>query len=94
MDSKLLAKRIRLDALEMVQHAHASHIAGILSVSDIIAVLYADILHFDTSNPKDENRDRFILSKGHNGAAVYAALAECGFFKKEILNNIKIIFSK
>ena len=82
MDSKRLAKVIRLYALEMVRNAKASHIGSILSLADIIAVLYADILNVRSYEPNWSERDRFVLSKGHAGAAVYAALAECGFFKQ------------
>lgn len=85
MDSIVLAKKIRLHALHMVHHAHASHIGSILSVADILAVLYADILKADSRNPDADDRDRFILSKGHAGAALYAALAEAGFFPMEML---------
>lgn len=80
MQSEELAKRIRIHAIEMAHAAHASHIGSVLSVVDIIAVLYADILRFDPKNPKDPSRDRFVLSKGHAGIAVYAVLAESGFF--------------
>lgn len=85
MDSRILAKKIKLHALSMVHHAHASHIGSILSVSDMIAVLYADILNIDSKDPDAEERDRFILSKGHAGVAVYAALAESGFFPVSML---------
>lgn len=80
MDSNELALKIRKHAIDMVQHAHASHIGGVLSCADIIAVLYSDIMYYDSANPKMPERDRMILSKGHNGVAVYAALAEMGFF--------------
>lgn len=80
MDSRELARRIRLHSLNMTHRGHSSHIASALSVADIIAVLYTDILRVNPLNPEAEDRDRFILSKGHAGAAVYAALAECGFF--------------
>lgn len=84
--SEELAWRIRYHAIEMVHHAHASHIGGILSVADAVAVLYNDIAHIDPNNPNDNNRDRIILSKGHNGVALYAALAELGFFPLAELN--------
>jgi transketolase len=58
----------------------SSHIGAVLSMADIVAVLYQDVLRVDPSNPKWADRDRFILSKGHAGAGVYAALAERGFF--------------
>lgn len=85
MNSKELAWNMRKDVLEMVHASHASHIGAILSVIDIIAVLYSDILNVDPKQPQMENRDRLVLSKGHAGAAIYAALAECGFFKKDEL---------
>lgn len=71
---------MRRDAIEMVHTSHASHIGAVLSVVDIIAVLYADILNINPKNPEMQDRDRLILSKGHAGIAIYAALAECGFF--------------
>ena len=79
-NSKELAKKIRLHALEMTHLGGSSHIGSILSIADILAVLYEDILFFSPKNPELENRDRFILSKGHSGAGVYAALAEKDFF--------------
>lgn len=85
MNSKELAYRIRKHSLEMVQHAHASHIGGALSCADIIAVLYADVAKYDTANPQWTLRDRIVLSKGHNGIAIYSALAETGFFPTEEL---------
>lgn len=80
MNSEELAWKIRRHAIDMVHSAHASHIGGVLSSADIVAVLYADIAKFDVSNPDWENRDRIVLSKGHSGVVVYSALAECGFF--------------
>ena len=80
MNSEQLAWKIRRHGVEMTHLSGGSHLGAILSVADIMAVLYADVLKVDPENPDDENRDRFILSKGHAGAAVYAALAETGFF--------------
>ena len=79
-NSKELAKKIRLHALEMTHLGGSSHIGSIFSLADILAVLYEDILFFNPKNPNLEERDRFILSKGHSGAGVYAALAEKDFF--------------
>lgn len=84
-DSEYLAWRIRRDAIEMTHLSNGSHIASVLSIADIIAVLYADVMKYDANNPKMEERDRIILSKGHAGAAIYAALAEEGFFDVEEL---------
>jgi len=85
IDSKKIACRMRVSALEMVHRAKASHIASALSICDIVAVLYGQILAIDPALPKAVGRDRFILSKGHGCVAVYAALAERGFFHKDDL---------
>ena len=85
MTSEQLAWLIRRHGVEMTHLSGGSHIASILSVADIIAVLYSDVLRFDPKAPKMPERDRFILSKGHAGAAIYAALAESGFFDPEQL---------
>lgn len=94
MESKELAYRIRIHAINMVHNAHASHIGGILSCADIVAVLYSDIANFDVNNCKNPLRDRIILSKGHNGVAIYAALAEIGFFPVEDLKSYGMNGSK
>jgi len=78
-DSVALARRIRTHALRMVHHADASHIGSCLSLADILAVLYSDVLRVDPAQPQWPDRDRCILSKGHAGAALYAVLAETGF---------------
>lgn len=80
MNSKQLAWRIRRHGVEMTHLSGGSHIGAILSVADIVAVLYSDVLRYRPDDPAWGDRDRFILSKGHAGAAVYAALAESGFF--------------
>lgn len=85
MTSEQLAWRIRRHGIEMTHLSGGSHIGAVLSVADIIAVLYADVLKYDSENPEWDGRDRFILSKGHAGAAIYAALAESGFFDTEEL---------
>ncbi|MBI2067983.1 MAG: transketolase [Deltaproteobacteria bacterium] len=85
LSSKELSKRIRLHALRMTSRGGSSHIASVLSMADLLAVLYGEILNLDPSNPQWADRDRFILSKGHGGAGVYAALAERGFFPVEQL---------
>jgi len=81
-----LAKRIRRDALRMTSRGGSSHIGSILSIADILAILYGGVLRVDPANPAWQERDRFILSKGHAGAGVYAALAESGFFPVEQLD--------
>ena len=85
-DPKTLAWLIRRHGLEMTHISRGSHIGAIFSVAEIMAVLYTRILRVDPKNPQWENRDRLILSKGHAGASVYAALAERGFFPVEELS--------
>ena len=84
-DTRELARRIRLHALRMTGLSGGSHIGAVLSMADIVATLYGSVLKVDPSNPSWIDRDRFILSKGHAGAGVYAALAERGFFEIEKL---------
>ena len=85
MNSKQLAWNVRYDVLQMIHLSHASHIGAAYSVTDILAVLYSDVLHYDVKNPKSEDRDRLVLSKGHAGSALYATLAEVGYFDKKLL---------
>lgn len=85
MKSENLAWLIRRHGIEMTHLSGGSHIGAIMSVADIMAVLYTDVLGFDIDDCKADERDRFILSKGHAGASVYAALAESGFFPVEEL---------
>ena len=85
MTSEQLAWKIRRHGIEMTHLSGGSHIGAIFSVADIIAVLYTDVLNYRAREPKWEGRDRFVLSKGHAGASIYAALAERGFFEVEEL---------
>ena len=85
MNAQQFAKEIRAHALQMVSTAKASHIGGVLSIADILAVLYNDVLNVDARNPTWPSRDRFILSKGHCCTGVYAALAIRGFIDFEEL---------
>ena len=85
MNSEQLAWLIRRHGIEMTHISKGSHIGAILSVADIVAVLYNDVANISLENFTDENRDRIILSKGHAGAAIYAALAEKGFFDRKEL---------
>lgn len=90
MKSELFARRIRAQALRMVHRARASHIGSALSIADIVAVLYAPdggLLRLRAAEPDWAERDRFLLSKGHACVAVYAALAEAGFFPVEELQS-------
>jgi transketolase len=84
-NSEQLANNIRKHAVTMTSLGGSSHVGSILSIADILAVLYGAILKYDVKNPKWIDRDRFILSKGHAGAGVYAALAESGFISLDKL---------
>ncbi len=85
MDTQQLAQKIRMHVLNMTSQGGSSHIGSAFSSADILAVLYGGVLNVDPAEPKKATRDRFILSKGHAGAVVYAALAETGFFPVEKL---------
>ncbi len=82
-----IALGLRLTVLEMIFRRQAGHPGGSLSAADILAALYFHKMQVDPKNPQDPDRDRFILSKGHASAALYAALAERGFFPKRDLIN-------
>lgn len=85
METQAMADRIRRHAIEMTHRGRSSHVGSVLSMADLIAVLYGHVLRVDPAEPRHPERDRFILSKGHAGAGVYAALAERGFFDTELL---------
>jgi transketolase len=80
-----LAHRVRTHALRMTSVGGGAHIGAVFSCADILAVLYGAILNVDPTTPQSPARDRFVLSKGHAGAGLYAALAERGFFPVEQL---------
>jgi transketolase len=82
---KRLSFKIRKHAINMTSVGKSSHIASILSMTDIMAVLYGSVMSYKADNPKWQDRDRFILSKGHAGAGIYAVLAEMGFMPVEKL---------
>src|SRR5688572_4571689 len=84
--TRALALAIRRHAIRMTHLGNSSHVASVLSLADIMAVLYGRVLKVDPAHPQWPDRDRFILSKGHAGAGVYAALAERGFFPRERLD--------
>lgn len=90
-DSKLIeevkrqAQLIRLDVLDMVKRRQAGHIGGSFSAAEILAALYFHQLKIDPGNPHWDDRDRFLLSKGHAAAALYSALSRRGFFPEKEL---------
>lgn len=85
VEKKELARRIRYDIIMSIYNAGSGHPGGSLSIADTLAVLYNKILRHDPQNPDWPKRDRLILSKGHAAPALYAALAESGYFERDIL---------
>ena len=88
------ANNVRIGVIEGVYNAACGHPGGSLSIADIITYLYFREMNVDPENPKAENRDRFVLSKGHTAPALYAALAERGFFPKDELKTLRKIDSR
>jgi transketolase len=96
MDKNFLrekAREIRKDIIEIAYKAGPAHQGGALSCADIMAALYFKILKVDPANPRWEERDRFILSKGHACPVLYATLAERGYFDKSLLYSVRRINS-
>lgn len=92
-DLKIKAREIRRSILDEIYYAKSGHPGGSLSIADILAVLYFDELNIDVNNPNWDDRDRLVLSKGHCSPALYATLAERGFFEKEKLKTFRKIDS-
>lgn len=85
------ATAIRVSILKAVTAAKSGHPGGSLSITDLMSLLYFVEMNVNPKDPKDPNRDRFVLSKGHAAPALYATLAEKGFFSKEELLNLRKI---
>jgi len=88
---QILACKVRMGAIEGVYNAQSGHPGGSLSAADLFAYLYFKELKVDAKNPKDENRDRFVLSKGHCAPGLYAALALKGYFSWDELKKLRHI---
>ncbi len=89
----IIANRARKNALEGIYLAKAGHPGGSLSIAELITYLYFEVMRVDANNPKDPDRDRLVLSKGHTVPALYAILAEKGFFPIEDLKTLRRIDS-
>lgn len=83
------ATELRKDIVTMICKSKSGHPGGSLSVIDIMTALYYDVMNIDVANPQKEDRDRFILSKGHAAPALYAVLADKGYFDKELLGTLR-----
>ncbi len=88
---KALAKTVRKDIVSMLTESRSGHPGGSLSATDILTTLYFGEMNIDPKNPKDDNRDRFVLSKGHAAPVLYSVLARRGFFPVEELNTLRKI---
>lgn len=92
MDEKqlaIIANKIRKDAITAVYSAKSGHPGGSLSIADVLALLYFEVMNIDPQNPKMPERDRLVLSKGHTAPALYSALAERGFFSVDELTTFR-----
>lgn len=87
-DLKIFSKKIQIETIKMIASLGVGHLGGSLSIADALAVLYGAQMKYDPKNPKWEERDWFVCSKGHAGPAVYAALAMKGFFPMSELNTL------
>ncbi len=86
---KRLANNVRFGIIEAVYNAKCGHPGGSLSIADVLTYLYFEEMNVDVKNPAMDNRDRFVLSKGHTAPALYSVLAEKGFFPKEELKTLR-----
>lgn len=93
LELEKIAVEVRKGIVTSVHSAKSGHPGGSLSAADIFTYLYFVEMHVDPANPKDENRDRFVLSKGHVAPGLYAALAQRGFFPVEELTGLRHIGS-
>lgn len=91
---KKIANEIRIDIIKETYFAGSGHPGGSLSAADILSVLYFNEMTIDPKDPKNPDRDKFVLSKGHAAPVLYAALAQKGFFPKEELKGLRKLGSK
>lgn len=84
-----IAKQVRINIIESVYNAKSGHPGGSLSIADILTVLYFNQMNIDEKNPTAKTRDRLVLSKGHVAPALYAVLAEKGYFDREDLKSLR-----
>lgn len=92
---KMKANDIRKDIVSMIAQAGSGHPGGSLSCADIMTALYfGGVLNYDASNPRKEDRDRFVMAKGHAAPALYATLAHAGYFPREELKTLRKLGSR
>lgn len=88
LDMKIFAAKTRVNAMRQMIKCGGGHVGGSMSMCDALGVLYGKVMHIDPDNPRMEDRDRFVLSKGHSGPGLYAALCTKGFFSEEHLDTL------
>jgi transketolase len=88
-----IARQVRLNIVHMMGVGQKGHLGGSCSMADVVTALYFARMRHDPKNPSWEDRDRFLLSKGHAALVQYAALAECGYFSKDELPKVKSLGS-
>jgi transketolase len=91
---KEIARLVRGDVIEMLTRAGSGHPGGSLSVVEILVTLYYEVMHHNPQKPEDDNRDRFILSKGHAAPTLYVILSRLGYFDREWLWSLRRCGSK
>ncbi len=85
IELRIFAEKIRLETMKSIVTYGRGHVGGAVSMAEAMAVLYGKVMHYDVHDPRMEDRDRFVLSKGHAGPGLYATLALCGFYPMEEL---------
>ncbi len=93
IELSIIANKVRKNALTAVYSAQSGHPGGSLSIAEVLTLLYFEVMNIDPQNPKKEDRDRFVLSKGHTAPALYSTLALRGFFPVEDISTFRNINS-
>ncbi len=89
----IIANKVRKNAVKAVYSAQSGHPGGSLSIADALTYLYFEVMNVDPKNPKNPDRDRFVLSKGHTAPALYSVLAQKGFFPESDIETFRKINS-
>lgn len=93
LELAIIANKVRKNALTGVYNAASGHPGGSLSIADVLTYLYFEVMNVDPKNPKNPDRDRFVLSKGHTAPALYSVLAEKGFFPADDIKTLRKVDS-
>ena len=88
-----IARQARIKIVQMIGKSGFGHIGGSMSIVEILTVLYFCEMNIDSKNPQWEDRDRFVLSKGHSCLSLYAILAQKGYFSEKVLSTLDTVDS-